>query len=283
MSDRPTSQDQGTPSSPPRPSETPPPAADKRSWRKFLTPIVLAILGLALFLFALMLYPSTTELPAPPYSLVSISTRFPIDSIVYRVTQVSSGIARVRISVQLPSQLAIPVPSRAVLLTLAPPPGTLFRNCPHPACEVTTGMVTGSFWNQPLSFKSGRTANADFFVKDHSFGVTFNGVNASASIPEVLYQGTGSTTGPALLFVVYHFPSASSYDWSSYPVMAASKSAATWQEAVNHGDTATREAVGVDHASQASNDNKTFFAGALLGLAGGAILSAVQEALHARD
>lgn len=120
-------------------------------------------------------------------------------------------------------------------------------------------------------------------MKAHSFGVTFNGINASASNPEILYQGIGKGTGTPLLFVVYHFPSASSYDWSSYPALWASKSAAAWQEAVNHGDTATRTAVDIDHARRASDNNKTFFAGALLGLAGGAILSAVQEALHARD
>ena len=44
-----------------------------------------------------------------------------------------------------------------------------------------------------------------------------------------------------------------------------------------------RAAVGINHAEQTTDDNKTFVAGALIGLAGGALLSAVQEALHAND
>jgi hypothetical protein len=49
------------------------------------------------------------------------------------------------------------------------------------------------------------------------------------------------------------------------------------------GITSGRIATGVNHLAQAADDHRTFFAGALLGLAGGALLSAVQEALHARD
>ncbi|HEV2374488.1 MAG TPA: hypothetical protein VGS19_20295 [Streptosporangiaceae bacterium] len=259
------------------PRANPAPAADKRFWqKKILTPVVLAVLGLALFLFALVLYPSTTELLAPASSHVGVTTRFPIENILYDVTQVSSGTAEVQISVGLANPLTLPVASRTANLAMFLPPGVVFRDCAHPACKVLGATF---YWTKSVAFGSGKTATADFFVKSHSFGVTFNGVNASAAIPEIFYHSTGTPD----LFAAYHFPSASSYDWSSYPAFFASKSTVVWQEAVTNGETVPRSAVGIDHARLASDDNKTFFAGALLGLAGGAILSAVQEALHARD
>jgi hypothetical protein len=78
-----------------------------------------------------------------------------------------------------------------------------------------------------------------------------------------------------------------SYDWSSHPPATLSNSGAAWTEAVlpgsiyNSGDTAGRVASGIDHTGQANHDTKTFITGVLPGLAGGALLSAVQEALHA--
>ena len=82
-----------------------------------------------------------------------------------------------------------------------------------------------------------------------------------------------------------------SYDWSSFPTSAINNSDAAWTIATTSSvsgrqavaSTPGRVAVGINHARQASDNDKTFVAGALLGLAGGAILSAVQEALHARD
>lgn len=135
----------------------------------------------------------------------------------------------------------------------------------------------------PLTFESADgliwTATADFFVKAHSFGVTSNGVTASAAIPEVLYQGPGKLT----LLASYNIPSAASYDWSSFPIAAAKDFTALWQQNLVGGDTPGRVAVGINHAGQARDDDKTFLAGALVGLAGGALIAAAQEVLNARD
>lgn len=281
MSGRPASQ--GPESAPSPDTKQAVPATDKRSWKKrALTPVVLGGVGLALFLFALVLYPSVSQLPAPSYSLVEVDTKFPIQGILYQVTQVSSDVAEVQITVELTKQLPRGAASPAVSLSIALPPYTAFRNCPHPACGVGKGLYTGYYWTRSLSFGSSTIVTSDFFVKAHSFGVIFNDINASASIPEVEYQGTGAT-GTLLFDAEYRIPSASSYDWSSYPALLATTSEAAWGETVNHGDTATREAVGIDHGHQVSDENKTFFAGALLGLAGGAVLSAIVEALHAHD
>ena len=109
--------------------------------------------------------------------------------------------------------------------------------------------------------------------------MTSNGVNASAAIPEVLYRGLGQP----ILLTLYHLRSASSYDWSASPVAAVTSATAQWQQDVVSGDTPGRAAVGVDHSAQTRDDIKIFIAGALLGIAGGAIIAAVQEAMHLSD
>lgn len=59
---------------------------------------------------------------------------------------------------------------------------------------------------------SGEGKVTDLFVKAHSFGETFNDVNASAAVPEVfLHNGAQTPT----LGIQYDIPSASSYDWSA--------------------------------------------------------------------
>jgi hypothetical protein len=123
-------------------------------------------------------------------------------------------------------------------------------------------------------------ADANFAIKAGDFGVVYNGITASAVMPEVSYQG--SATPPTLL-TGYQFPSASSYDWSSFPPALSSSTYAIWQEFLTQGVTTSRVAVGIDHAAQTRDDFRNFLAGALVGVAGAAILSALQETLHAFD
>jgi len=163
---------------------------------------------------------------------------------------------------------------------VAPPFGTAFRGCHLPSCRIQgTGITSASIWTDRLTFRpvnSAGTATADFFVKARSFGVTSNGVNATVVVPEVIYQGQGNP----ILLTAYRLRSASSYDWSSSPAAAVTSTVATWQQDLASGDTPGRAAVGIDHSAQTNDDIKIFIAGALLGIAGGAIIAAVQEAMH---
>lgn len=124
-----------------------------------------------------------------------------------------------------------------------------------------------------------------FTVNVADFGMSFNGITAAAAIPKIGYIGAGTP----IVSVYYPIPSASSYDWSSFPATTVTNSYAMWTIAVAKIGaqalpfTRGQVAFGINHARQATDSKKTFVAGALLGLAGGAILSAVQEALHARD
>jgi hypothetical protein len=248
-----------------------------------LRPIVLGAIGLALLLISFLLYPRTTELPSPAFPRLELSAPFSVAFIDYSVVQVSPAVAEMRISVVLPTGTPGPPADAAALLSVAPPLGTGFRDCHLPACGVRgTGATSASIWAERLTFRpvnSTGAATADFFVNARSFGVTSNGVDASAAIPEVIYHGLGTP----ILLTAYRLRSASSYDWSSLPAAAVTGTVAAWQQDLASGDTAGRTAVGVDHAAQTGDDIKIFVAGALLGIAGGAIIAAVQEALPSRE
>jgi hypothetical protein len=142
--------------------------------------------------------------------------------------------------------------------------------------------------SKTLDFNSGffdTTATVVFPLTAHSFGSDTNGVTAYAALPHVSYQLTTSSRGPEppILYSEYQITSPNSYDWSTFPPESRGSSSATWEEfltSTTNGEVAGRVVPGIDHGRQSSDANWTFIAGALLGLAGGAILSAVQELLH---
>jgi hypothetical protein len=70
---------------------------------------------------------------------------------------------------------------------------------------------------------------------------------------------------------------------TSATTQRVSDATVVWNEQVTGGEAAGRVAVGINHGNQAWNDDKTFIAGAFIGLAGGALLSALQELLRQKD
>jgi hypothetical protein len=251
-----------------------------RSTLKTLAPLALGVLGLALLVAALTLYPRTTQRPAPSFADLYVTTAAHIASVTYTVRQVSPAIAAVRVSV---NSGAAPHAGAGVTLALEPPPGTFFRNCPRPACTISAGHPGYAYWAKHLTFKpvqgAGWAATAGFLVKADHFGATSNGVNAYAAIPDVTYHGPGKP----YLETVYHIPSAASYNWSWVPTEQVGGSVAVWEEPIPPGETAALAAVGINYAAQAQDGSKTFIAGALVALAGAAILTAVIEAMHVHD
>jgi hypothetical protein len=254
--------------------------------RRIVTPVVLFAAAAVFAIIALALYPSTAQLPTPPYATLGVgSDGGPVQLIKYLVRQVSATRAEMLVTVEMPVGSKIPAPG-AVDVLAAPPTGTRFTTCPAPDCKFVSGSGVTS-WAKPLIFSmkpdgAGQlvpTADTGFLVNGSGFGVTHNSTTASAAIPEVLYKGGGTPT----LLTQYNIPDASGYDWSSFPTKFANHRFATWSELVTSGDVSGRAAVGINHASQSAQSNDTFIAGALIGLAGGALLSGFTEAMHARD
>lgn len=254
-------------------------------WKRFRVSIILVLIALGLLVVTLDLYPSTQELPTPVYASLTVASLRPIGLIQYSVYQVSPATAKIDVMVELPAGAAVPPANVPVArFVVFPPIGISFTTCPHPACESESHSI--SSWNVPLVFRgiSGPngvtgTAFADFLVRGHSFGETYNRVNAAAAIPEVTYSGSGTPT----FETQYQMPDASSYDWSGFPVQFANATFATWTQQVSGGLLAGRDAVGTDYVNQSRDSFDTFLAGVILGLVGGALLSAIQEAFHAND
>jgi hypothetical protein len=294
------------PASSPRPEESqpsplPPGSAtvdgahhDNRSrsrllFKKFLRPIVLTVIGVGLFLVAMALYPRQGELPTPSSATVQLSVpKISISTISYRVSQISTSVARITVQVQLaPHVHHPPAKGPGIVLFLFLPPGMAFKTCPTGFCHFIRGSNV-YYWGVTLNFNgvnpvnNGGVANATLFVKAHRFGYAHNRINAAAAIPGVFLNGA-RPIAPELYVEYNNATSANRYDWSGLPTDSASGTKATWVEPVTSGGAPGRVAVGVNHANEAIDSNKTFFAGALIGLAGGALLSAVQEALHASD
>jgi hypothetical protein len=266
------------------PSAEPGTSEPGQPWRKkYQTSLILAAVGVVLFLVTFWLYPSTTQLPVPLATIVGIEALQPVAVIEYGVEQVSSGIAEILITVQLPVNAALPAAgSPTVELFVNPPVGVEFKSCPPSTC---ISEPHGIFSEKvPLTFRPSSSANnitgiaiADFFVRASSFGETFNDVNASVVAPTVKYQGSGTPT----LLTQYDIPNASSYDWSVFPPEVANSSFATWNEPVTLGQISARVADGVDFANQSKDSYHTFLAGVILGAAIGAAIAALQAALDA--
>jgi hypothetical protein len=262
--------------------------------KKILTPIVLALIGGVLFFSAIVLYYSSPGEPSP-VSFVTLEMKSPFEfaKIEYVVDQVSPSVAEIDVRIALPfgkrpppvKASAAKAPAQYFILFL--PPGIAFRTCPAGFCTFSRGQDQYR-WAEILRFKTisseGQSptgmAQATFFVRAHDFGYTSNSITALAAIPQVFYLAQGS---PTLTTVYENAAAASSYDWSAFPTESINGTKAVWDEPVTGGATQGRVAIGINHASQTKENNKAFFAGALIGLAGGALLSAVQEALHAND
>jgi hypothetical protein len=256
-----------------------PNAADKKenksAWKMIVTPVVLALVGFALLPVALLLYPSPAESSAPTYSRISVLTNQRITFITYAVVQVKPALAKIEIEVVRATPQPPTTSAAYANLVMGPPVGTSFPNC-YGGCKRIVGPLPDFIWTVPLAFNSAGQAFEYFLVKARSLGVSDNGINALAALPEIFYDGTGA---PEVL-VGYRIPAAASYDWSALPPAAFTGSTVSWTEPIAGYDTPTKIAVGINQARQSSDNHLAFIAGALIGVAGGAVLSAIQKGLE---
>jgi hypothetical protein len=244
-------------------------------WKMMATPIVLALLGIALLPVAFALYPSSTATSDPAYARVSVLTNQKITFIDFSVVQIKPALAKIEIEVVRPlSTPTAGAPRPFANLIVSPPIGTRFPSC-YRGCKEIHGPVPAFIWAVSLAFNAEGQAFENFFVNAKSLGVNDNGVTALAALPEVFYQGYGT---PQVL-VFYHIPSVRSFDWSALSPAAYTSSTIGWSEAIAGYDTPSKVAVGVNQSRQSSDNHAAFIAGALIGVAGGALVSAIQETL----
>src|ERR1700748_1675931 len=82
----------GTQRPPPEPDSPPVAGArrtslprNRRLRKKILTPVILVVVGIALGIIALVLYPSRTQLPTPTYSTLHLLSHLSAGSVTYQV------------------------------------------------------------------------------------------------------------------------------------------------------------------------------------------------------
>lgn len=129
----------------------------------------------------------------------------------------------------------------------------------------------------PIHLNKEGGATLSFDVIGQAWGYGGNGEEASVALPSLYYRGGGP--GP-MLSTNFDLSGAARYDWSSFPPIDT-YAGIRWVQTVTGGVIPSRIAVGIDHADQSSDDRNTFIAGALIGLAGAALIAALQEGLYA--
>jgi hypothetical protein len=296
MTEKPTVES-AEPESPPHgPQSTPPPAADgalsawtarvtanppavttrrRPRWKKILVPVVLAVIGLALLLAGFLIYPRRAGFPAPVSDFVNISSKSSyvnahMGLIYYTVDQVHPDVARVTIDVQMGSH----VPRGPRLSIQLDVLGAATVTHCSPSCSEVD--VAPAVLDTEPYFQYG-TATAYFSLKARSLEVAANGATAEVAFPGLYFTGTK----PASLILSYDIPSGNSYDWSPNPPDFFSGSSAAWYDNVALGhETPSLVATGINHTAQTHDSTLTLVVGILFGIAGGALVAAVQEALH---
>jgi hypothetical protein len=266
----------------------------RRRWplKKIFVPFLLLVLA-GSGAVALYFSSSPGEPPSPSYATLALNSRAALEIIMYSVDQGSRS-AEINIRVEV-SATGIGGPAIATL-KVTPPNGTSFGQCPNVKCssELPTFSLNKT---EPLNFTPGpdgaETARIYFRAKTAEFGDISNGLDASAAVPQLSYQCSCSASGAPVLEAQYNLPGAASYDWASFPTQKQSTTGATWEEPVvangetpgrvTIGETPGRVATGVDFSTQRQDNALTFIAGALIGVAGGALLAVATEWSRASD
>jgi hypothetical protein len=251
-------------------------------WPKILVPLVIGIVTGA---GAWMVYQhsSHTEVPAPSYATVVLQSRLRLALITYQVSQQPHDTA-IDISVKVHAG-ALSRGGPAQTLQLIPPNDISFFKCLD--CAESAAQI-GKV-NQPVTLMF-TSAGSGFEKADVSyqapagFGDIANGLDASAAIPHVSYQCIKCLDpGNPQLKADYILQRADRYNWT--PAVEYRGGNEVWwaEPVVADGETPGSVATGVDPNTQQWDNTLTFAAGALVGVAGGALLTMVTELLHAHD
>jgi hypothetical protein len=164
-------------------------------------------------------------------------------------------------------------------------------NCSKPGCTADDGDFFLTFTrfrnvedsdSAPSEFlpslPSGKLAAATLSLDAPDLMVAGNGESISGNLPKLLWGDYPPPTNPPVV-LLYELPDASSYQWSgaslpsNYP-----EDKVVWNASpYNVGGS---QIIAVNANAQSSDATRTFFAGAIVGIAGAALIGGIQELLH---
>jgi hypothetical protein len=177
--------------------------------------------------------------------------------------------------------------------------------CTPPRCSASTTMSGAGILNQlkapetdiDLSLNKGQvqgamgslywTDQATFAVYADNLAYAQNGSELEAQLPSVTLASQPSRAGPEgqggpVIQFQYALPGSSSWDWIGGPQPAlvdAQANSVSWSEALSAASQHAQISA-ANRSNQAQDALFTFFAGALVAVAGGAWVAALQEFLH---
>ena len=134
------------------------------------------------------------------------------------------------------------------------------------------------------------TATLDTTLVASHFAFDSNGLDAEAVLPSAYAFSSDPSYSHAAVTIsdYYWIPNAASYDWTGEPLPNLTTSSyIEWIEHISAGrcpasDCNSGIAIGgINNAAQENANLLSFVAGACIGIAGGALIGAIQEALHA--
>jgi hypothetical protein len=167
----------------------------------------------------------------------------------------------------------------------APPDGSIFFTFPRDAepaeCvepRPCLHLKDSYFWTAALKYDDLGSATVTIPVRGERYAFDDNGVSAAAALPEVEYQGNPDSQ----LNVKYAMDDPSAYDWTGIPPSVLRPGFIVWTEQVDDGRVDPQVVTGLDRTAANRDRSSEFLAGALIGVAGGAVVGALQEALNVR-
>lgn len=285
-----------------------------RVWR---TPLLLVFVALVFGMAAYFLVPSRASVRAPSPFAVEVWANARIRNVFLGVSPLKGGrtslTAEVTTSISHANGQQEP-PSWQAGVDITLNDAVAVSGCKQPACFAAHGgaeQAGGSSaapanavpnaTNSATTFVDldlsgpGQTSGAagtiywynrrTFIVDTADLALAANGRSVEGQLPSVRYaSGQGlSQPSPSPVHVRYKFAGASDYDWTGGPQPSSLQAEQVgWNE-----DTALMaesEQVSATNGSAENTDNiEELAVGALLGIAGAAIVGAIQEALHARN
>lgn len=239
--------------------------------RTFWTSIAMIFAGLIILPISLSLLPDTADVSSPSPLSFTIESPKPILELDYTAQRVSSG-SMIRLYLWTQPKNVPALNRNHATIQIDFTQREIFPVFTPRSRLPSLDQVSVTFDRHGLATKS-------YLVPGHNLVEAHNNLEEVVSIPQIQYIGPGQ---PLVRFAYHNLPSASSYDWSSFPpAYMTNDNWIRWDGSLVNGAWASRTVTGLDHTNQQNADHNTFLAGALVGVAGAALVGAFQEFLHA--
>lgn len=259
--------------------------------RTYLKSMVLLVTAIIAGVAALLCFP--TDAPVAPNGVletITIDTPF-VPYLVY--VAMEDDHARNGITVDAEVTSASPPPAGALLGIVVPKTtwGGINKCSPMPSRCVASGdekSVSFGFPSKPFQYVEGSHKFyrdiVDVFIPGAGFSVAWNNEYVSAILPNVqvyLSKSGNYIREDVPLTIAVRLPGAGKYTWTSGGPPLVAGSYVAWSFTSPPGSAQVNN--GVSLHAQDLDTKLIFLAGALLGIAGGALVGAIQEAVKSND